>query len=299
MDERKNPYGQDTARYPQPTGVSRVQQPYDQPYQQPYMPPQQSMQTPMLSTTPQPYQPAKLHSTLEQAQILTPAGFQPLSKEERAEAARIAMEAQFSFDGYQVVRREFFSHKFDPTLTIRGNSIIFNNACISKLDQVVYVQVLINPADEKLVIRPCGEGARDAIRWCIAKEEKRKSRQISCGLFTEKLYKMMGWETLYRYKLQGSRISYLNEELYIFDLTSTEVYLPPVTDSADPIAKPKRRAPQYPATWSESFGLTVDDHTASTRINLMEGYGLVDVSEKPEQMPMEMLDRETGEVTKV
>jgi hypothetical protein len=51
--------------------------------------------------------------------------------------------------------------------------------------------------------------------------------------------------------------------------------------------------------WNESFGLTVDDHTASTRINLMEGYGPVDVTEKPEQMPMEMLDRETGEVTKV
>jgi hypothetical protein len=261
--------------------------------------PQQPIQQPVLVTNPKPYQPAQLQSILEQAQILTPAGFQPLSKEERAEAARIAMEAQFSFDGYQVVRREFFSHKFDPTLTIRGNSIIFNNACISKLDQVVYVQVLINPADEKLVIRPCGEGARDAIRWCIAKEEKRKSRQISCGLFTEKLYKMMGWETLHRYKLQGSRISYLNEELYIFDLTSTEAYLPPVKDSADPTAKPKRRAPQYPATWSESFGLTVDDHTTSTRINLTEGYGLVDVIQKPEQMPMEMLDRETGEVTRV
>ena len=40
---------------------------------------------------------------------------------------RIAEEAEFSFDGYQVVRREFFSHKFDPTMTIKGNSITFNN----------------------------------------------------------------------------------------------------------------------------------------------------------------------------
>ena len=133
-------------------------------------------------------------AALNGTQVLTQGGFKPLSKEEREEAARIAIEAGFSFDGYQVVRREFFSHKYDPTLTIKGNSIVFNNACISKLDQVVYVQVLVNPISEKLVIRPCEEGARDAIRWCIAKDDKRKSRQITCGLFTAKLYEMMGWE---------------------------------------------------------------------------------------------------------
>lgn len=299
MDERKNPFGQDATFYPQPTGVSRVQQPYNQPYGQPFVPPQPPVQPPVPTMNPSQRYPTQLESSLENAQILTTNGFQPLSKEERAEAARIAMEAQFSFDGYQVVRREFFSHKFDPTLTIRGNSIIFNNACISKLDQVVYVQVLINPADEKLVIRPCGEGARDAIRWCIAKEERRKSRQITCKLFTEKLYKMMGWEMLYCYKLQGCRIGHSNEELFIFDLTSTEVYLPAMKTSNEPTARAKRPAPQYPESWSESFGMMVDEHTASTQINLMEGYGLVDVTEKPEQMPMEMLNHETGEVTKV
>ncbi len=100
-------------------------------------------------------------------QKMTSTGFKPLSKEEREEAARIALEAGFSFAGYQVVRREFFSHRFDPTLTIKGNSIIFNNACISRLEQVIYVQVLVTPTAEKLVIRPCSEGARDAIRWCV------------------------------------------------------------------------------------------------------------------------------------
>ena len=46
-----------------------------------------------------------------------------LSREERLEAKRLAEEANFSFDGYQVVRREFISHRFDPAMTIRGNSI--------------------------------------------------------------------------------------------------------------------------------------------------------------------------------
>ena len=179
-------------------------------------------------------------------------------------------------------------------------SIIFNNACISKLDQVVYVQVLVNPAAEKLVIRPCEEGARDAIRWCIAKDDKRKSRQITCGLFTAKLYEMMGWEALYRYKLQGTRINYQGEQLYVFDLTSTEIYLPQAADSAQP-GKRKRSIPVYPADWRESFGIPVQDHTRSTEVDLMDGYSFMDLKkqDEPIQVPMEMVDQETGEVTKV
>ena len=250
-----------------------------------------------------PYQQRQMPSPLPgQSQILTPSGFKPLSRQERDEAARIALEAGFSFDGYQVVRREFFSHKFDPTLTIKGNSITFNNACISKLEQVVYVQVLVNPAAEKLVIRPCEEGARDAIRWCVAKNDKRKSREITCGLFTAKLYEMMGWEGLYRYKLQGTRINYNGEQLYVFDLTSTEVFLPAVKDPDNPTAKARRSAAVYPANWRDSFGLPVQDHTASVQVDLMEGFSFANVSSKADTSQdeqIEIVDSNTGEVIKL
>ena len=256
---------------------------------------------------PVPYQPqqqgyftAHGSDAMAGTQVLTQGGFKPLSKEEREEAARIAVEAGFSFDGYQVVRREFFSHRYDPTLTIKGNSIVFNNACISRLEQVVYVQVLVNPMTEKLVIRPCEEGARDAIRWCIAHDDKRKSREITCGLFTAKLYEMMGWEALYRYKLQGTRINYHGEQLYVFDLTNTEIFLPAVKDPDDPNARVRRGKTVYPADWRDSFGIPVRAHAASVQINLMDGYDFADVDQKPEaqQVPMEIIDQETGEVTK-
>lgn len=115
-------------------------------------------------------------------------GISSLTREERQEAKRIAEEANFSFDGYQVVRREFISHRFDPAMTIRGNSITFNNSCISKLEDATYIQFLINPTERKLAIRPCDEGARDAVRWCVIKGDKRKSREITCRPFTTKLY---------------------------------------------------------------------------------------------------------------
>ena len=294
MEEHRNEYPYT------PTGGS--------PYPRPGLMPRQPGYGGLAPSASYPQQPRDGAAMMvKDVQVLTQNGFKPLSKEEREEAARIAEEAGFSFEGYQVVRREFFSHKFDPTLTIKGNSIIFNNACISKLESVVYVQVLINPTTEKLVIRPCEEGARDAIRWCIAKEDKRKSRQITCGLFTAKLYEMMGWEALYRYKLQGTRITYRGEQLYVFDLTSTEIFLPAVKDPDNPKARAKRSAAIYPANWRDSFGIPVQEHTASMQVDLMEGFNFADMSGKPEaapqddqeQIPMEIIDKETGEVIKV
>ncbi|MBQ3426191.1 MAG: integrase [Clostridia bacterium] len=197
-------------------------------------------------------------------------GISSLTREERQEAKRLSEEASFSFEGYQVVRREFISHRFDPAMTIRGNSITFNNSCISKLEDATYIQFLINPTEHKLAIRPCDEGARDAVRWCIVKGDKRKSREITCRPFTTKLYELMGWETIYRYKLQGMKINYQGENLYLFDLSSKEAFLP---QSRDPeTGKIKRPKPILPREWMETFGMNVDEHTASTQISLMDGF---------------------------
>lgn len=216
----------------------------------------------------------------------TTAGIGGLSREERQEAKRLAEEANFSFNGYQVVRREFMAHMFDPAMTIRGNSITFNNACISKLEDATYVHVLINPTTNKLVIRPCEEGARDAIRWCVVKGDKRKSREISCRDFTEKLYSLMGWEEIYRYKLQGMRITYQGETLYLFDLSSKETYLPQKKDPET--GKIRRAKPIYEKEWDGKFGMSVEEHRASTQIDLAEGFvssGMT-AQEQGEQTPL-------------
>ena len=73
----------------------------------------------------------------------------PLSREEQLEARRLAEESNFSYAGYQVVRREFVSHRFDPAMTVRVGSITFNNACIKAFENATYVQFLINPTEKK------------------------------------------------------------------------------------------------------------------------------------------------------
>ena len=225
-----------------------------------------------------------------------PQGMNELTREERQEAKRLAEEANFNFSGYQVVRREFISHRFDPAMTIRGNSITFNNSCISKLEDATYIQFLINPEERKLAIRPCEEGARDAVRWCVVRGDKRKRREITCRPFTTKLYELMGWEQIYRYKLQGMKITYQGENLYLFDLCSKEAFLPQTRDPET--GKIKRPKPILPKEWLETFGMTVDEHLASTQVDLSEGFVSSGITppennttiSNPDKEPMEVVE---------
>lgn len=65
---------------------------------------------------------------------------------EQAENERDAraeeLQSTFSYDGYQVVRKELFAHLRDPAIVIRKDSITFNTACITGLEDVVYIHVM-------------------------------------------------------------------------------------------------------------------------------------------------------------
>ena len=143
-------------------------------------------------------------------------------KEQALETERDAkaeeLESTFSYDGYQVVRKELFAHLRDPAIVIRKDSITFNTACISGLEDVVYVHVMFNSDLKRIVVRGCDENDKDALRWCIAKPDKRKSRKMPCKPFSELVYNEMGWDSDCRYKILGYRINFEGEALYVFDL---------------------------------------------------------------------------------
>lgn len=214
----------------------------------------------------------------------------------------IELAKDFSYDGYQVVRRELFAHLREPAVVIRRDSVTFNTACISGLEDAVYIQILVNQDSKKMVVRKCEENDKDALRWCIAKPDKRKSRKMSNRIFSAMMYEMMGWDLDCRYKILGHKITYEDETIYVFDLQETEIYLDikgkrakkstesisetKHTDvSSDNIiqstengeasaeeVKRKNRIPFYPKEWKDSFGLPVEEHKKALEINILDGY---------------------------
>ena len=203
------------------------------------------------------------------------------------EARRVELEQTFSYDGYMVVRKELFAHLRDPALTIRERNISFNAACINGLEDVVYIKLMINEVLKRIVISACKENDKDAVRWCIAKQDKRKSRKMTCPVLSAKIYALMGWEKGYRYKMLGYKIQVGEEKLYIFDLIVSERF-------KENTGRKKGEAPQIiePAEALEenasvlgssvkgmlseeiadSFGVPVAQYLKDTEIKNFEGY---------------------------
>ena len=212
----------------------------------------------------------------------------------------IELAEDFSYDGYQVVRRELFAHLREPAVVIRRDSVTFNTACIAGLEDAVYIQILVNQDNKRMVVRKCEENDKDALRWCVAKPDKRKSRKMTNKIFSAMMYEMMGWNLDCRYKILGHKITFEDETIYVFDLMETEIFLDikgkrskkdtesqttienvsnEETASSDTDTersveeiKRKNRIPFYPKEWKDSFGLPVEEHRKALDINMLDGY---------------------------
>lgn len=185
---------------------------------------------------------------------------------------------EFSYDGYQVVRREFFAHVYEPSITFNNCKVSLNTACLTRLPEVDYVQILVNPEDKKLAVRPSSEDEKDSFLWCTNRSVKRKPRQITCRMFFAKVIQLMDWNPDYRYKMLGKLIQSGSEHLFIFDLTATETYQRILDTEERPKAS---RTPVFPAEWQNQFGLPVEEHRRLLQVNIFEGYTVFGIKDKP------------------
>ena len=112
-----------------------------------------------------------------------------------------AQEITNAFDPnrMKVVRKELFASLRDPAVTIRDGSITFNTACINGMEDVVYVNLMIDEGIGFLSVTACDENDKDALRWCVAKPDKRKSRRMRCPEFTDAIYNLFNWNKKCRY----------------------------------------------------------------------------------------------------
>ena len=217
-----------------------------------------------------------------------------LQKEELSarEQRTAELEQSFSYDGYQIVRKELFAHLRDPVITIRKDSVTFNTACIEGLEDVVYIHMMFNRELKRIVVEGCDENDKDALRWCIAKPDKRKSRKMVGKPFSELVYREMGWDENCRYKILGYRIQFEGKTLYVFDLmvpeifherksrkkneqASQEVAEMPNEDAQNNNAaetEVNTRKGYYPDDVANTFGVPVEQHRADTEIQQMDGY---------------------------
>lgn len=184
----------------------------------------------------------------------------------------------FTYLGYQVVRGEFFAHLHEPSITFNQYKLYANTACVNKIPEIDYVQILVNPEEMKLAVRPCGEDEKDSFLWSgiNRKNGRKKPRQITCRVFFSKLAQLMNWSLEHRYKVMGKLIQSNGETLFIFDLQATEVYQRIRQDGEKPKVS---RTPIFPAEWQNQFGLPVEEHRKSLQVNIFNGYAVFGIND--------------------
>ena len=130
-------------------------------------------------------------------------------------------------EGFQVVSADMFSHALDPVVRFSKNQIAFNSTCISRLNRIAqsgtslslnrtqYVELLFNPVERMLAIRPCAEDNPNAICWAT---ESGKSRMVSASAFCRILFSILDWDSEYTYRVPCIVRSRGDETILFFDL---------------------------------------------------------------------------------
>ena len=189
----------------------------------------------------------------------------------------LELDESFSFDSFQVVRREFFAHINEPSIIFNNYKFYVNKACLNKFPNAQFVQVLIDRQSKILALRPCQEQSRDSFMWCRIAKGKREPKPTTCKLFCAKVATMMNWNPMYRYKVLGKLIHANGEYLIAFDLTSTEMYKRTEKEGEKPQTSKK---PLFPEDWKDQFGMTFYEHQQSLKINTFDGYAVYAITDK-------------------
>ena len=162
--------------------------------------------------------------------------------EDKAES----IDKENAVKSFQVVSGDMFSRAFDPVIRISKKNISFSKSCVDKLPNIDYIELLFNPVERMLIVRPCESDHPNAIKW----EAKNKSAVP----LVRAIYESMGWETDYTFRIPCQVISnpYLaseNSTVLVFDLDN---YVGRAVSKKDEVIIPKKETDTAPTEHDEA-----------------------------------------------
>lgn len=185
-------------------------------------------------------------------------------------------------DDFEVVRIEFLAQIREPSFTFSDGKIGVNTACVRRLPDVEYVQLLINSKERKFAIRPAREEDIFSFQWVNTKKGKRFPKQVTGRIFFMKVFDMMGWNPDHRYKIVGKLVRANGELMFQFNLNDGQAFERSVGEDGK---RKTSRMPVFPAEWKDHFGIPFSEHKKALQINLFDGYTVFSVKDKTNEKP--------------
>jgi hypothetical protein len=110
---------------------------------------------------------------------------------------------------FQVVSGDMFSRIYEPVVRISHKEISFNPNCAAKMKSD-YAELLFNPVERMLIVRPCESTHPNAIEW----DGKSKGASSLCKI----LYESMGWDKEYSYRIPCQIMSITIPDVKVQDI---------------------------------------------------------------------------------
>ena len=117
--------------------------------------------------------------------------------EGRTAAEQEYEEKEHVINAFQVIDGDLFSNVLDPVVRIGRGTIAFNSSCAAKMD-CGFVEILFNPVERMIVVRPCREDHSNATRW--------DAKGVGATALAKVFYDCLGWDGEYTYRIRCQTI---------------------------------------------------------------------------------------------
>ena len=146
---------------------------------------------------------------------------------------------------YRLIRSQEIEHRLVAQMTVAHKNLTFNSDCISRLSDTKYVEILLHPTERLIAVRSSIKSNRNAVLW--------NSKNISSSLICRVIFTLMGWNSMWKYKIIADCFERDSERVLMFNLSDPEFQFVEEISENEEIKERIKRLLQ-PAKWCDSIG---------------------------------------------
>jgi hypothetical protein len=164
-------------------------------------------------------------------------------------------KGDYDFRSYQVTRSQFVPPPRRISVSMNQKNLKFSIDAVMALNEIMYVELLVHPMFQMIVVRPGNKKNKHAMKWMDVTPEKNIARRIKAKGFMPILYELFGWDQKYRYTLTGFVKEQGGSKVLVFYADEPEIR----------IYENDRMTIGYKKEWTGSFGDSYLKHAAKER----------------------------------
>lgn len=173
------------------------------------------------------------------------------------------VKGDFDLSNYRAVHREYFIQATSYQLFITNKSVRFSTPTLYKFGEETTVELLFNPHERRLAVRPSLQSSPYCFNWCSIQGNRHYAIKIKGSHFLPVIYKLMNWNSNYQYKATGYYYELDKSKLLIFNLADARMIIKEFIEFTPPTGteglniQPLNKARTftgYPHNWILGFG---------------------------------------------